>query len=311
MFTSCAGGRLTKEYLDVLRDSLVAGGRESLSPHTISSLLQEAVSAIESLTPTCASANSDTVEVVGGRGQAQGDASGASEIFDAPQHVCPIKQDLTDVVEAFVALVEACDLTRGSLSSSTAARVRQLLVTLNVSSTSSMGQSRVKSASAPRVSGSAHPLACTLESRVTAVISAVSTSISSPPPKRGTWKRTRNCVDSGQALQASEQEEGGTNGAKESKRGVGMARMHWMLPPAAANSADSNMRQNTHSRSGTGNSRPPDTPSELEKEEGAKPAGGSSAPKASAKMGSDGGEAETATRRPSLRQLIDQQLRQV
>jgi hypothetical protein len=219
MFTSCAGGRLTKEYLDVLRDSLVAGGRESLSPHTISSLLQEAVSAIESLTPTCASANSDTVEVVGGRGQAQGDASGASEIFDAPQHVCPIKQDLTDVVEAFVALVEACDLTRGSLSSSTAARVRQLLVTLNVSSTSSMGQSRVKSASAPRVSGSAHPLACTLESRVTAVISAVSTSISSPPPQRGTWKRTRNCVDSGQALQASEQEEGGTNGAKESKRG--------------------------------------------------------------------------------------------
>ena len=302
---------MTKEYLAVLRDSLIADGRDPLSPHTISSLLQEAVSVIESLIPTCASANSDAVELVGGRGQAQGDASGASENFDAPHHVRPIKGDLTDVVEAFVALVEACHLTRGSLSSSTAARVRQLLVTLNVSSTSARGQTLVMSASELRVSGSAHPLACTLESRVTAIISAVSTSISCPPPQRGTWKRTRSRVDS---LQASEQEEGGTstgtNGAKESKREVGMARMQWMLPPAAANSADSDMRQNTHTRSGTGNSRPPDTPSELEKEEDAKPAGGSSAPKASAKKGSDGGEAVTATRKPPLRQLIDQQLRQ-
>jgi hypothetical protein len=299
---------LTQEYLAVLRDSLVAGGRDSLSPHTISSLLQEAVSVLESLIPTCASANSDAVELVGGREQAHGDASGASEIFDAPHHVRPIKGDLADVVEAFVALLEACHLTRGSLSSSTAARVRQLLVTLNVSSTSARGQARVTSASALRVSSSAHPLACTLESRVKAVISAVSTSISCPPPQRGTWKRTRNRVDS---LQTREQEEGCTNGAKESKRGVGMARMQWMLPPAAANSADSDMRQNTHTRSGTGNSRPPDTPSELEKGKGAKPAGGSSAPKASAKKGSEGGKAVTATRKPPLRQLIDQQLRQV
>ena len=109
----------------MLRDSLVAGGRDSLSPHTISSLLQEAVSAVESLVPTCASANSDAVELVGGRGQAQGDASGASKEIDAPHHVRPINGDLTNVVEAFVALVEACDLTRGSLSSSTAARVQR------------------------------------------------------------------------------------------------------------------------------------------------------------------------------------------
>jgi len=272
LFAPHPGGRLTTEYLNLLRDCLASSQRDSLSPRATTSVLLEAVSAMESLALQAQDANR----------QQEGQAALDAHAREAHHPLRPVNGDGGEVLLPFVALVEACDLSPGRLNSSAAARVRQLLATLNVSATSAREQARAKSGPSKSSSSSAHAQACALQARVKTLLSALSLSALSrstsnprnpPPVLHGKGKRARDWDDSSPPYPA-----------KEQTSAVRVQRMSWMLPADArgklgqngsAHLADAEAAADGTSQHGTSHSAP------------------------------------GATHKASLRHLIDEQLRLV